>query len=327
MIVRDGAEGLADCLASVAGVADELIVVDTGSSDDSVEIARGFAARVFRVPWPNDFAAARNIYLGLAGDSWVFSLDADERLETVDPDVFRTTLAENPRTAFAFTIRTAVNPRGLSESAAPSDLDATGPLGEPWVCSRTVRLFPNQAGITYRYPVHESLIPALLAHGIEIRPSHLVIRHRGHASPASAAAKLALYRDLGLRKIQQYPRYFLGHLEIGKVFIETGELARAERAVRCCIGLNPLFSAAYFYLALVWLKQGRIAQASVVVRNSPMPRLDRVYLRGLLCLAQGRVDQATIAFREVANAQPAFMPALGTRASFPELFGPTDLGE
>ena len=60
MIVRDEEENLANCLESVRGVFDEIVVVDTGSQDRTVEIARSFGARVFDFPWVDDFAAARN---------------------------------------------------------------------------------------------------------------------------------------------------------------------------------------------------------------------------------------------------------------------------
>ena len=60
MIVRDEEEVLARCLESVRGIADEIIVVDTGSKDLTPEIARQFTEQVFSFPWVDDFAAARN---------------------------------------------------------------------------------------------------------------------------------------------------------------------------------------------------------------------------------------------------------------------------
>src|SRR5260370_37189051 len=80
MIVRNGAATLSACLRSVAALCDELIVVDTGSDDDSPEIARSFGARVVHTRWPGDFSAARNVYLEHARCPWVLSLDADEVL-------------------------------------------------------------------------------------------------------------------------------------------------------------------------------------------------------------------------------------------------------
>jgi glycosyltransferase involved in cell wall biosynthesis len=77
MIVRDEAENLRRALASVAGVADEVVVVDTGSTDDSAAVAGQLGARVGHFRWCDDFAAARNAALAMARGAWVLSLDAD----------------------------------------------------------------------------------------------------------------------------------------------------------------------------------------------------------------------------------------------------------
>jgi len=80
MIVRNEAERLEGCLASVTGFVDEMVVVDTGSSDATPAIAARCGARVHRLPWPGDFAPARNAALSLVRGDWVLVLDADEQL-------------------------------------------------------------------------------------------------------------------------------------------------------------------------------------------------------------------------------------------------------
>src|SRR5215813_4274569 len=105
MIVRNGAATLPACLRSVAALCDEFIVVDTGSDDDSPEIARSFGARVIHSRWPGDFSAARNVYLEYARCPWVLSLDADEVLGDVDRDDFIRALGRHPTTAFLLRIR------------------------------------------------------------------------------------------------------------------------------------------------------------------------------------------------------------------------------
>src|SRR3954447_17656105 len=89
LIVKDEAENLPRCLASVAGVADEIIVGDTGSSDDTVAIAERAGARVMHVPWESDFAKARNAVLGVATSDWIVSLDADEELTAASAKLLR----------------------------------------------------------------------------------------------------------------------------------------------------------------------------------------------------------------------------------------------
>lgn len=81
LIVRDEADSLAACLESVRPFVAEIVVVDTGSTDGTRELARGLGATVVRVPWRDDFAAARNAALTSCTQPWVLSIDADERAE------------------------------------------------------------------------------------------------------------------------------------------------------------------------------------------------------------------------------------------------------
>jgi tetratricopeptide (TPR) repeat protein len=87
MIVRNEAGRIERCLASVAGFVDEMVVLDTGSSDDTVAIARRCGAVVHTLPWPGDFAPARNAALQHVSGDWVLVLDADEQLcaQAIEP--------------------------------------------------------------------------------------------------------------------------------------------------------------------------------------------------------------------------------------------------
>ena len=84
MIVRDEEKNLSTCLGSVRGIFDEIVVVDTGSTDRTIEIARSFGAKVFEFPWVDSFAAARNEALSHATGDYAFWLDADDVVEPVE---------------------------------------------------------------------------------------------------------------------------------------------------------------------------------------------------------------------------------------------------
>ncbi len=81
MIVKNEETNLPTCLESVRGVFDEIVVLDTGSNDRTVEIARSFGARVFDFVWVDDFGAARNAALARAKGDYAFWLDADDLIE------------------------------------------------------------------------------------------------------------------------------------------------------------------------------------------------------------------------------------------------------
>ena len=91
MIVKDEAQQLGDCLRSIRGLVDELVVGDTGSSDGTADIARSFGAEVHSIAWDDDFAAARNAVLRHCRGEWILWIDADERFEG-DPELVRDAL-------------------------------------------------------------------------------------------------------------------------------------------------------------------------------------------------------------------------------------------
>ncbi len=89
MIVKNEQDNLPACLRSVAGLFDEIIVVDTGSTDRTREIAAEFGARVFDFVWVNDFAAARNAALARATGDYAFWLDADDVIDPPEREKLR----------------------------------------------------------------------------------------------------------------------------------------------------------------------------------------------------------------------------------------------
>ena len=84
MIVKDEEDMIGKCLESILDVADEIVVVDTGSKDDTVEIAKSFGAKIFHHKWNDDFSEARNYSLSYATGDWILIIDADEVLESED---------------------------------------------------------------------------------------------------------------------------------------------------------------------------------------------------------------------------------------------------
>ena len=92
MIVKNEEEFLPRCLESVKDVVDEMVIVDTGSTDRTVEIAQSYGAKVSHHPWQNSFSEARNYGLQFARGDWVLQLDADEELEPADNPLLREVL-------------------------------------------------------------------------------------------------------------------------------------------------------------------------------------------------------------------------------------------
>ena len=269
MIVRNGAATLSACLRSVVPLCEEFIVVDTGSDDDSVSIARSFGAKVVETRWVDDFSAVRNLYLKKARGSWILSLDADEVLGNVRKDEFVDALKRNPSTAFIFEIRNYYSENQPPELTLPSRLSSEGGVGAGSIISRTVRLFPRLRGLTYSYPVHESLLPAIRRKGLRVKHCAIPIHHMSHLNEEKHwHNKAQMYRVLGQKKIAHFPYYFLGYLELGKVYFQCEELEEAERMFREAIRLRPRCVDACCFLALTLSKQKRLREARAVLEST-----------------------------------------------------------
>lgn len=96
MIVKNEEENLGRCLDSVKDIVDEIIIVDTGSKDNTVKVAKQFGANVLFYQWNDDFAAARNFSISMAKHDWIFILDADEELEPINDEQLQK-LTQNTR--------------------------------------------------------------------------------------------------------------------------------------------------------------------------------------------------------------------------------------
>jgi glycosyltransferase involved in cell wall biosynthesis len=286
MIVRNGSATLGDCLGSVAGLADEFVVVDTGSTDASPELARAYGARVIRARWREDFSAARNHYLKAARCGWVLSLDADEVLERVDRDSFRELLKAHPDTAFFFNIHNYFFARGTSGAPLTCGDNCRATPGVGCSVTKTVRLFPKRRGVRYCFPVHESLVPALVRREIRLTSSAFTVHHRGHLCTGDATAnKAKLYRALGEKKVRQFPGYFLGYHELGKILLYEGHPLEAERMFTKCVRLNPVYPRAYYYLGLTLLAQSRRTEGVALLRRAARLFPRRSDIAGLIATA------------------------------------------
>jgi tetratricopeptide (TPR) repeat protein len=163
-IVKNEQNNLPRCLQSVRPYVDELIVVDTGSTDETVNIAHQYGAKVSHFAWCNDFAAARNHAISQASGDWILMLDADEEL-IVRSDTFRELLTSSTASiAYALTLR--------------NSNQKTGSLGGLFI-----RLFRNLEGLKYQGRFHETLYwnqQPLTSHFLE-KLKDLEILHYGYS--------------------------------------------------------------------------------------------------------------------------------------------------
>lgn len=165
MIVKNEEKHLSGCLKSVKDVVDEIIIVDTGSNDNTLEIAEQFGAKIFHFNWINDFAAARNFALSKSTGDWILYLDADEKLDEKSKEKVKDLAASN----FNHGIRCIIN-----------NIDEINK--KPKLQSYT-RLFKNSPGIEFRGKVHEQIDASLIENKYKIIDSRILIHHFGYNIP------------------------------------------------------------------------------------------------------------------------------------------------
>lgn len=241
MIVRDEARRLPGCLDALAGLAGEIAVVDTGSADETLAIARSRGCVVQRFPWRNDFSAARNAALALCTGAWVLSLDADEIIAPEDHATLCGYTSGPPDRGYRFLTRNYTNDTSVRgyEAVDPGDPHSAGFSG--WFPSSKVRLFPNLPGIAFEGVVHELLAHSLNRLGIAVVDAAVPIHHYPllHQSASDRARKSALYLALGQAKVAAHPSDPKARHELGDQYVDLGDYAQALAAYREAVRLDP----------------------------------------------------------------------------------------
>ncbi|AJY74508.1 glycosyltransferase [Paenibacillus beijingensis] len=145
MIVKNEEEVLERCLDSVKDIADEIIIIDTGSTDRTKNIAAKYTKHIYDYVWTNDFAAARNEGIRRANSKWVLVMDADEYFNPADALKLRSFLeTETPQESVIY----AVNVVSFIGSSMEQSMINTGEVP---------RLFPNHSNLFFTRPIHEQL--------------------------------------------------------------------------------------------------------------------------------------------------------------------------
>ncbi len=285
MIVRNEERHLAQAIQSVQKLANEIIIVDTGSTDGTIRVAKQFATLLVQVPWEDDFSAARNISLEEATGDWIFILDADEILHP--EDVGRVEKWMGMKDAQAFFVR-LINRRehfiGYHEEHSPS-----------------LRLFRNDPSYRFSGAIHEQIyaIPREKIYSSDLR----VIHHGNLLSRQKNIQRGKRNIRILLNEIKRNPSDPFNLYNLSTEYASAGEY---EKAIHYLVEAKeqmkekPMWaSRLYKILAYCYLEVQRWEEALLAVEEGiqQFPQFtDLHFLKGMVFEKRGRSQEAIHAF-------------------------------
>lgn len=248
MIVKNEEANIERALLSIKPVVDEMIVVDTGSTDNTKDIAKSIGAKVYDFNWTDNFSEARNFSLSKASGKWIFILDADEIVASSDIYKLKNVIqkTDSGPVAYAFITRNYVLQANTSGWIANDRKYLSEETGTGWYPGEKVRLFPNISSLLFEYFVHERIEPSLVRLGIKIERCDIPIHHYGKLIAKEADSKAEQYYLMGKRKLAESGNQ--DAIAMYELAIQAAELRRYEETVEYLmkvIALKPDFAKAY----------------------------------------------------------------------------------
>ncbi len=313
MIAKNEERHLSRCLESVQGLVNEIVLVDTGSTDRTVQIARSFGAQVLDFAWQDDFSAARNHSLEAAGGDWILVIDADESIAARDHARIRAWLRRERLDAVTASQRHYL-PSGfvVGWQPGPGGYEEGGPY-PGFVDVTCRRLFRNRPALRFKSRVHEELVSKDPHRPLAQAQGDWVIHHFGKAGSTDLLrSKGDAYLRMGLLKVSDAPRDPLAHYELG---IQYSELQDWDAAIPCferALALKPRFRDSQLQLAVCYRKRGDCEKAldALTIAKRTLSRYAPE-----IAVEEGLVHQQ---LADPAAAEAAFRRALALSPGLPE---------
>lgn len=314
LIVKNEALTIRKCLDSLQGVADEVIVVDTGCTDETVDIAKSYGARVFTYEWDNNFANARNESLKYANGDFVLVIDADEYLDSEQRKGLRDFLSNTEAEGILTSIQNYIG--------SISRMDKSTPVA-------AMRIF--RRGHWFTGAIHEQILNSVMATGKPIEKFDLTFHHLGYLHEFVVGRNKS-ERNMKLleAELSKNPDDFFQSSNIVAEYMRSGDYAKcAELAKQCFeqykqnpVASTHLVARVITYLIHALLQNGQAGEAEKYAREGiklfPMlPDIRRGY--ALVLLAQDRAQEALgvlMKCREIGDIPEALTDTLEGSGSF-----------
>lgn len=245
LIVKNEAKYLKKCVQSVQDIVSNVIIVDTGSTDETPAIARSLANEFYEFPFQDDFSAARNFALQHVKTPWVLFLDADESFETQDANALLPCIKEASSDVWGYQL-TRYNFFGTGG----------------WYTSKNLKIFRNQPQIYYEGAVSESVSSSIKRHGGTIVDAPFLLNHYGHCrSIENRNQKAHFYLNLMIDEIKKDPQNsrLMGYC--GMILRTLGRFEEGLKIAREGLAITPDSAHSHYCLAQVLRSIGKNQEA------------------------------------------------------------------
>ncbi len=231
IITKNEADKIKKCLNCIKDLPFEIIVVDTGSTDNTLEIVGKYTDHIFHFDWCDDFSKARNFSISQATHDWILVLDTDEYLESIDLDELYRQMEAHP-TGIGRILRSSEDPNGGT------------------VLDRVERLFDRRL-YQYKRPIHEQVLPIHPETPYSIFPIPLKVFHDGYISTATISREKA-ERNLRilLKSEKEYPDAYT-YFQIGQSYYIMTDYEKACQYYEKAISFDLAPEAEYVQLLIV----------------------------------------------------------------------------
>lgn len=226
MIARDNEATIRRCLESIRPWVDEMIVVDTGSSDTTPKIAEECGASVSFFPWCDDFSAARNVSFEKASGEWLFWMDTDDYIPPHCGRLLRD-IAEGPHAPDILGYGVQVH--------CPGDVE-----GDLTIVDH-VKLVRNHPAIRFEFRIHEQLLPSIRRLGGDVARSNVYVVHEGsRPTPEMRAHKRE--RDLRIlaKEVEDRPNHPFALFNLGMTHSDLGNHELACQFLERCLAVSDI---------------------------------------------------------------------------------------
>ncbi len=261
MITKNEERLIEQCLNSVKGIIDEVIIIDTGSTDKTKEVANDICkkfcleAKFFDFKWIDDFSVARNESLKHATKDWILVLDADEVIEKKDLIKIRDAI-ENANEIAGFSLEQRSYIDKYFEGAIKNNSDFELVKEYPsYISNFLVRLFRNNSGLYFKHRIHELVEDSIIEKKLKYKKIGVVLHHFGSIKDAeSVNGKVEQYSKIILKQLEDEPENPRYNYQTARMYLSQNDFVNALKYFEKTAKINPNYKLVLSEIAKIYLQ-------------------------------------------------------------------------